>query len=404
MEQWKKNMIVLTIAFFVMNIGFNVVLPFLPQYLSTELGVTDPVKVKMWNGFIYGASYFSQIFFTPIWGMIADRTNRKLMLLRSSIGMAITMTLMAFCHTPFSLMCMRFLNGTIAGFTPAGNTLMTTNTPKDKIGYALGNMQAGSLAGAIFGPVLGGFFVSYLPFHYAFFISGAICAIVAVLMIIYVKEMNVPKKTAKHVGFFEGFRLAFTHKPLPSIFVASVLMQFAVIGTNAFLSIYVSEMPLGSMQLAFHITLATTVTGVCSVISAPIVGRMVDKLGAEKMIGYSFLAAGCFLLLQALAHNYWMLLFGRFLFGLALGGLSPSINSMVAKYSIPGLESSIYSYNSSCMCTGMMAGPWLGGFIAGTTGTSGLFAVCGCILLFNSFWIRRGLGQLKIHRKEKIAS
>lgn len=101
MEQWKKNMIVLTIAFFVMNIGFNVVLPFLPQYLSTELGVTDPVKVKMWNGFIYGASYFSQIFFTPIWGMIADRTNRKLMLLRSSIGMAITMTLMAFCHTPF---------------------------------------------------------------------------------------------------------------------------------------------------------------------------------------------------------------------------------------------------------------------------------------------------------------
>ena len=404
MEQWRKNMIVLTIAFFVMNIGYNVVLPFLPQYLAADLGVTDPIMIKRWNGLIYGASYFSMIFFTPLWGLIADRTNRKLMLLRSSVGMAITMSLMAFCRTPFELLAMRFLNGTISGFVPAGNTLMSTNTPREKIGFALGTMQAGSLAGAIFGPVVGGLFVSFLPFHYAFLISGGICACVSVLMFFYIKEMNKPKRDQNKIGFFEGFRLAFGHKPLPTVFIASTMMQFAVIGTNAFLSIFVSEMPLGHLDLAFYITLATTVTGVNSVIAAPLFGRVIDRFGPEKLVSYAFAAGGFFLLLQSISHSYGMLLCGRFLFGLALGGLAPSINSLVAKYSICGMESSVFSYNTSFISIGMMSGPWLGGLIAGGTSTAGLFAVCGCALLFNSLWLRHGLKQVAAEKQIPVSN
>ena len=50
---------------------------------------------------------------------------------------------------------MRALTGLLSGFLPAATSLVATNTPEDKMGYALGLFQAVNAAGTISGPLVG---------------------------------------------------------------------------------------------------------------------------------------------------------------------------------------------------------------------------------------------------------
>ena len=151
MAVWKQNLIVLWLGLFLVNAGMTMIVPFLPLYLQ-DLGITDPAANTTWSGLIFAANFITSFFVQPIWGRLSDRYGHKVMILRSGIGMAIVMTMMGFATSPWQLLLLRLLNGTVAGFNPASLALMASIAPKHKMGTVMGLMQSGIIGGTILGP------------------------------------------------------------------------------------------------------------------------------------------------------------------------------------------------------------------------------------------------------------
>ena len=78
---------------FIMSISFSIVGPIMPLYLP-ELGVVSPAAVNMWAGVLASATSCVAIFTSPLWGGLADRYGRKMMVLRSTLGIAVFTFLM----------------------------------------------------------------------------------------------------------------------------------------------------------------------------------------------------------------------------------------------------------------------------------------------------------------------
>ena len=114
----------------------TLLLPFLPLYVE-QLGVTDHAAIVQWSGIAYGATFFTAALTAPLWGRLADRYGRKLMLIRASLGMAVAMSLIGLAHNIWELVALRLLAGLLGGYTSGSMLLIAAQTPKARSGWAL---------------------------------------------------------------------------------------------------------------------------------------------------------------------------------------------------------------------------------------------------------------------------
>ncbi len=130
-------------------------MPFLPLYVE-QLGVTGHSALNMWSGLVFSITFLFSAIASPFWGL-ADRKGRKIMLLRSALGMAIVMMLMGMAQNIWQFLLLRALLGLLGGFIPNANALIATQIPRHKSGWALGTLSTGAVSGALLGPLAGGF-------------------------------------------------------------------------------------------------------------------------------------------------------------------------------------------------------------------------------------------------------
>lgn len=208
--------------------GMTMIIPFLPLYIQ-ELGITDPGKVAFWSGIIFAGNFITSFFFQPLWGKLADRYGRKMMLLRSGFGMAIVMTLMGFAGDVWHLLLLRVLNGTISGFVPAAVALMSATTPREKMGFSMGTLQSGGTAGSILGPFIGGLLAEWVGFRPIFYITGALLFLASMLAMFVVKEKFDTGKAAKlpNVSVVAGLKELGKIPQLSALFAVTFLIQFS---------------------------------------------------------------------------------------------------------------------------------------------------------------------------------
>ena len=91
---WQVTLWTMVGVQFVMSISFSITSPIMPLFLP-QLGVHSTQAIDLWAGVIASVTSFIGIFTAPIWGSLADRYGRKLMVLRSTFGIAIFTALMA---------------------------------------------------------------------------------------------------------------------------------------------------------------------------------------------------------------------------------------------------------------------------------------------------------------------
>ena len=167
MVHWKQNLAVVWVSQFLSIMGFFFAIPFAPYYIQ-ELGVQDPVKIKLWVSLFGAAAPFSLAIFSPMWGALADRYGRRLMLLRANFGAAVVLALMATVESVEALIVLRLLQGLLAGTVTAAQTMVTSTTPENRSGTALGALSAAVYSGTMAGTFLGGLFAEYVGYRLSF--------------------------------------------------------------------------------------------------------------------------------------------------------------------------------------------------------------------------------------------
>ncbi|WP_442601385.1 MFS transporter [Paenibacillus sp. KN14-4R] len=401
MVRWKVNLIVLWFGQFMVMSGMTMIMPFLPLFLQKDLGMTDMHQVAIWSGIIFAGNFVTSFIFQPIWGGLADRYGRKVMLIRSGLGMAIVMTLMGFAQSAWMLLALRMANGVISGYAPAAVSLMSANTPRERIGVAMGFLQSGAVAGSILGPFIGGILADWLgSFRMIFYITGICLTIATILTWFFVKEsFNAKEAAAKpKISIKEGWSQLQHIQQLPALYTVTFIIQFAMLSSQPLMALFVGELHGQGENLAFYAGLVSSITGFSNMFSAPILGKLSDRIGSEKILFFCLIGAGLMFIPQALVHNVWQLFTARFFLGIFIGGLLPTVNALIRKHTPTGMESRSYSFNTSALALGNMIGPVVGGALSGFINIQGIFIMTSVLLLINAGWVWKSLfHRVRVH-------
>lgn len=392
LARWKINLLILCFGQFMVMAGMTMIIPFLPLYIQ-ELGITEPKQVALWAGAIFAANFVTSFFFQPLWGKLSDRYGRKMMLLRSGFGMSVVILLMGFATNAWQLLLLRMLNGTISGFMPASVSLLSVSAPKEKMGFAMGTLQSGGVAGSILGPFIGGLMAEWLGFRPIFYITGALLFGASFLALLFIREKFDAVKASKepNISILKGFEQLKQIRQLPSLFAVTFMIQFAMLSSMPLIPLFVQEIHGNGQYLAFFAGLVTSVTGFSNMAAAPLLGRLSDKLGPERILIISLIGAAILFIPQAFVHSIWQLLTARFFLGIFIGGLLPSVNALIRKFTPDGMESRSYSFNTSFQALGNMLGPVIGGLLSGWVTIRGIFILTTVMLIINAVWVNKSL-------------
>src|SRR5947209_2221415 len=171
--------------------AFGFVFPFLPLFIG-ELGVGDIQQVEVWSGISSFGQALVLSICSPIWGVVADRRGRRLMVLRAAFGGGVIIGLMGLSQNIWEFMGFRLVQGAMTGVVAAASALAISFVPRARIGAALGLIQMSSFAGNAVGPSLGGFSADHFGYRPSFAVSGGLFLLAGVITIFFVKEHFVP--------------------------------------------------------------------------------------------------------------------------------------------------------------------------------------------------------------------
>jgi len=398
---WRKNLVVLTISLFFVAVGFSQLIPFLPLFLASDLGLNNSPHLHFWSGAIYSVSFFSSFLMAPVWGALADRMGRKLMVLRSGFGMAVTNTLMAFVHTPGELFVLRFLNGFISGIVPASVSLMAVSAPRERVGWALGVLQSGSVAGTIVGPALGGLLAEYFGYRTLFLLTGASLFAVSLLALFGVSDVRMPLPPAREK---DGRARSILLRPdLAVLFLTNFLVQFAFVAIYPLLSLFVAELVGSDFGASFWAGVVMGLTALANMVAAPVLGRATDRLGARRVLVGSLVLAAMALFPHAFVRGVASLLALRVVLGVALGGISPSLNAVLRLRAPEGFESRTFGYATSAANLGNFLGPLFGGAVADVSSLRTIFPLSAALLLANAFVLEKLYPRLEEGQRKGLS-
>ncbi len=401
--RWQRTLIVLFFSQMATAVGFSSIFPFLPLYVKS-LGSSTGMSVELLSGLVFSAQAFTMMLASPVWGRLADRYGRKLMVVRASFGGSIVLLLMAFSQSAEQLVALRALQGLVSGTVAANSALLAAQVPRERMGYAMGMLQVGLGAGVAFGPLIGGIVADTFGYASAFYVTAVMLFLAGVVVFIGVREDFHPQISGEERGqsvlAFWSQLLKFPGvKPIYSLRFLTQLAR----------SMLAPVMPLFVMGLMTDAARVNSFTGfligaraAATTVSAMVLGRLADRIGHRKVAAVSAISAGIFYIPQSLVTSEWQLLILTILVGVALGGVIPTLSAILARYTESGAEGAVFGLDTSIRSGASSVAPLLGSWIALSWGLRGTFVVTGLVLLATGLAARIILPEPAQPRKPSI--
>ncbi len=387
-EKWSRTLWAMVGVQFIMTLSFTVLSPIMPLFLP-QLGVHAAAAIDLWTGVLNAVSSLVAAFVSPFWGRLSDRHGRKLMLLRSGCAIALFTGLMGLSQTVWQLFAFRALMGAFAGFSAAAITLVASQAPERRLGYALGWLSTGQLVGGLAGPIVGGLAADLSgSYRVPFFFTAALAALATLLAWVFVSErFSRPRPGQQRSSALGGLRALAGTAGLVPLFVVLLFAQFGVRTVQPVVTLYVQALAGNVANLATLGGLAFSVTGLADVIASPFLGKRSDRLGYRRVLLISLFGAALFSAPQAFANSYWVFVAERFGVGMFVGGILPTANALVGRM-VPAAERGmVYGLTASATFLGNSLGPLTGGVVAATLGLRWVFLVTAALLLGNWIWV-----------------
>lgn len=371
--------------------AFAGVMPFMPFYVR-QLGVQGEGAIAMWSGLTITVSGLTFTVFAPIWGSLSDRYGRKIMVQRAMFGGAVVLLFMGMVHNVYELLAMRALQGVLTGTISASVILVSSVTPRDRLGYALGLMQTAVLLGNTVGPWLGGVAADHWGLRVPFYIASGLLILGGATTALFVQEKFTPlPRGVRQTG---ALRSAFGLPGLLALLSVFFMVNFTGSFVGPIFPLFVEKLAAG-LKPATITGLLIGVTGIAAGVSSILIGRISDRLGPTRLLVSSIVATGLLTAPQAFVSSVPQLLWLRVLLGLASGGTAPLMNALIGTSTPPELYGRAYGFAQSASSLGWALGPLAGSAMASHLGLRIPFVVMGALMLACAWamgaYIRSGL-------------
>ncbi len=385
---WRRNLAVCLVGSFTTIVAMTLLLPFLPLYVE-QLGVSDHAAIVQWSGAAFAAAFFTAGLVAPLWGHLADRYGRKLMLIRASLGMAVAMSLMGLVQNVWQLFALRMLIGFLGGYSSGSTVLVATESPRNRSGWALGTLASGIMAGNLVGPLIGGALPPLIGMRETFFLMGGVIFLAFLATVFLIKEEKRPAGARKRGG--GGWSAIPDRRPALAMLVTGLLLMLANMSIEPIITVYVAQLVPDPKQVTLVAGVVMSAAALGSILSASRLGKLADRIGHWTVIVGGLLVSALLLIPQAFVTDGWQLVGLRFLMGLALGGLLPCITSVI-RHNVPeSVAGAILGYSISSQYAGQVVGPLAGGFLGGHFGMRSVFLATSALMALGAVftWMMR---------------
>ena len=371
-------------------ISYNLVrMPVLSLY-AQSLGA-GPAAI----GFIVSASTLTGVFLKWPAGALSDIYDRRWLLLAGLLAFALPPFCYQFVSDVGWLIALRFAHGmATAVFAPIALAVVA-DLCREARGAAYGSYTAATQAGAMLGPVLGGWLVVSAGFPVAFLTAGSLGAIALLLFLLMRLPPQVPH-VASGAGFAavvremaRGARTVLGNVRVVVTSVTDGARQVANGALMAFLPIYVVGIGMDAAQAGALFG----VQSVTSFFSRPTMGRASDRIGRRPLIVLGLVVCAASLAAIAFTRPFGALMVLSALFGFGEAIVNASAAALVADLSELKTLGSAMGMQGTIMDIGHASGPILAGLLIGALGFQAAFSIIAGLVLLAAAAFRFGVGS-----------
>lgn len=263
--------VVLTITQFTIILDFMVLSP-LGAILLKELSI-NPAQF----GMVVSAYAFSAGASGLLAAGFADKFDRKKLLLFFYIGFIIGTMLCAMASNYIFLLTARIVTGIFGGVIGSICYAIVTDLFRIEVrGRVMGFLQMAFAGSQVLGIPIGLYFANLWGWHSPFWMIVILSIIIAGVIIIYMKPIDMHLKLQKKVN-------AFTHlvKTISQIEYLKAFGATTLLATGGFMLMpFASAYSVNNMGIDINdLPLLYMVTGVCSMAAGPLIGKLSDSRG-----------------------------------------------------------------------------------------------------------------------------
>ncbi len=382
MPRWQRTLAIIFVSQLFSATGFSIIFPFLPLYVE-DLGSSAGLSIEFLAGMVFSAQAITMMVAGPIWGALADRYGRKMMVQRATFGGSVLLLLMAFAGSAEVLVLLRAIQGTITGTVPAANALVAAEAPRERTGFAMGVIQVGLWSGISVGPLIGGWLADAYGFRAPFVVTALMLFLAGLLVWRGVEESfePSPRFIGAHIGFFSKWRHVIAMRGVPTTYLVRFLSSLGRSMITPIAPLFIASLMPAAVGVSTMTGLVTGASAFAGTASAVYLGRLGDRIGHRPVLIGSALVAGLLYLPQAAVADPWQLLALQALTGLAAGGVVAAPSALLARFTEPGEEGAVYGLDNSVTAGARAIAPLAGSAVAVSLSQRGVFAIAGVIYI-----------------------
>ena len=365
---WNKYYILTLLVNTLHAFSFYMIATILSKYL---VGIGTTVTMA---GFIVGLVSLTSLVCRPFSGVMADRLNNVTLLKWSTVLMGIGLLGFTITTEIPLLIFFRIING--VGFALAGTcqiALASHYIPKTRMGEGIGYFGLGMVIGSAVAPGIGLAIAESVGMRVTFLISAVLVAgEFVILMFLHEEKKSTMEKIRirlRDIVCVEA--LPFTLVAGSYSFINGIIASYLVL--------YADEVGVGGVSVYF------TVCAVVLFIIRPFSGKLMDKRGIRVAVVPGLILTACSMFILGASRTLPLILLTGVIRSLGQGAAQPALQAgCINEVGIDrsGVATSTY-YLGGDIFQGI--GPMIGGFvveaIAGASGYTAIFAICGVFQL-----------------------
>ncbi len=386
-------MVILFLIVFISMVGFGIILPIFPFY-AERVGASPTAITWTMAAFTIG-----QAVATPIWGRISDAFGRRLVLILTLLGAAISYVWLAFADELWAVIASRVFGGLMAGNIATAFAYVTDITTEAERPAGLGKVGAAMGLGFVFGPATGGLLAG-AEVETANFVLPAIAAAVISLVamvgtIIVLPEslLSADRKPLFGTQVHEEPKLSLAQanrSGLIRLFAAALVFYTSMSLMESIFPLWAKDVyGMGPRDIG-------AVFFVLGMISILMQGGLIGPL--TRLFGEKHLSIAAGLLFSiglggmAVTTEQWQLWVALVPFGIGIGLFNPSVSSMVSKTASANERGAVMGKYQSSSALGRVVGPLICGPVYSAIAFAAPFTL-GAILMLPVVLVLAGFRQ-----------